>query len=250
MRVSVITVAYNSAKTISDTLQSVAEQSYSDIEYIVVDGASADETTAIVGRYGRTVSMLISEPDRGIYDAMNKGLKLASGDLIGFLNADDMFAHSGAVASIAQAALQNPGADAIYGDLVYVRQDEPGKSLRYWRSGEFSRSRLRFGWMPPHPTFYLRSNRLAKLGVFSDHLKIAADYDFVLRCLNRPDAQAAYIPEVLVRMRAGGASNRSLAALLNKSREDLWALRTNGLSGWPTLICKNLRKLPQFFRNA
>lgn len=248
MKVSIITVAYNSAVTIGDTLRSVAEQTHPDIEHIVIDGLSRDATLAIVREHGARVSKVVSEDDSGIYNAMNKGLRLASGDLIGFLNADDMFSHREVVASIARAAEQDPDADVVYGDIVYVRADQPEQVLRHWRSGEFTRSKLQFGWMPPHPTFYLRATRVAEIGHFNENLRIAADYDFVLRSLLRPNARAAYVRDVLVRMRAGGASNRSFAAMLHKSREDLWVLRQNGVGGWPTLICKNFRKLPQFLR--
>jgi glycosyltransferase len=247
MKISVITVAYNSAATIGATLLSVASQTHPAVEHIVVDGASTDETVTIVRDRGKHVARLLSEPDHGIYDAMNKGLMLATGDMVGFLNADDMFAHQDVVASIARAAQQEPAADSVYGDLVYVRADRPDQVLRYWRGGEFTRSKLRFGWMPPHPTFYVRTARLSEVGHFNDQLRIAADYEFVLRWLAAPNARAAYIRDVLVRMRVGGASNHSLKAILSKSREDLWALQHNRIGGWPTLICKNLRKLPQFF---
>jgi glycosyltransferase len=250
MKISVITVAYNSAATIGDTLTSVAAQGHSNLEYIVIDGASSDGTPEIVRQHGAKVHTVLSEPDRGIYDAMNKGLALATGDLVGFLNADDTYAHADVVASIARAAEQDPAADAVYGDIVYVREDHPDQVLRYWRSGAYARSRLRFGWMPPHPTFYVRRSCLTGLGRFDDRLRIAADYDFVLRVLSRADARAAYVPDVLVRMRAGGASNRSLAAMWRKSREDLWALRRNHVGGVMTLLCKNLRKLPQFLQRA
>ena len=245
MKISIVTVAYNSAATIADTLDSVAAQTHPDIEHIVIDGASKDGTLDVVRAHGARVARVVSEPDAGIYDAMNKGLRLVTGELVGFLNADDMYAHPGVVALIAEAAQRQPMADAVYGDLVYVRAERTDQVLRHWQSGQFEQGKLRFGWMPPHPTFYVRTNRLESLGPFDASLKIAADYDFMLRCLSRPQAQAAYVAEVLVRMRAGGASNRSLAALANKSREDLRALRENGVGGWFTLICKNLRKLPQ-----
>lgn len=245
MKISIVTVAYNSASTIGDTLDSVAQQTHPQIEHIVVDGASTDDTMAIVRARGGRVSQLVSEPDRGIYDAMNKGLALASGELIGFLNADDMLASPGAVAAIARAA--EPDIGAVCGDLVYVRADRPDVLLRHWRCGTFSPRQLRCGWMPPHPTFYLRRSLLAQVGGFDTRLRIAADYDFMLRCLRLPGMQLGYVPEVLVKMRMGGVSNRSLRALLRKSSEDLQALRRNQVGGVFTLMCKNLRKLPQFF---
>ena len=246
MKISIITVAYNSAATIADTLDSVASQTHPEIEHIVIDGASKDDTLAIIEARGANVAKLVSERDRGIYDAMNKGLALASGDFVGFLNADDMFAGPEVVAAIARAA-GAANVDAVFGDLVYVKQDRPSELVRYWRSGAFAASRLRFGWMPPHPTLYVRTSLVTRLGPFDTHLRIAADYDFILRTLTHPGIGVAYLPQVLVRMRTGGASNRSLRALLNKTREDLTALRKNKVGGLFTLLCKNARKLPQFF---
>lgn len=244
MRFSIITVSYNSASTIADTLRSVAEQSHRDIEHIVIDGSSRDATLQIVRAHGAHVARVMSEPDKGIYDAMNKGLALATGEYVGFLNADDLFATPQAVAQLARAA--ESGADAVFGDLVYVAAREVNRVVRRWHSGEFQPSRLRFGWMPPHPTFYVKRSLLPALGGFDTSLRIAADYDFMLRFLMRSGARACYAPHVLVRMRLGGASNESFHALSRKSREDLLVMRRHGLPGWLTLACKNIRKLPQF----
>ena len=245
MKITIITASYNSAATIGDTMRSVVRQTHSDIEHIIVDGGSTDDTLAIVRADGSRVARIVSEADKGIYDAMNKGLHLATGEFVGFLNADDMLATSDTVAKIAAASAL---ADVVYGDLLYVDKDRPAEVVRYWNSGAFSQARLRYGWMPPHPTLYLRRSVQQALGVFDLRLCIAADYDFMLRCLSKPDLRVVYLPEVLVHMRTGGASNRSLTALRNKSREDLFALRKNGVGGWLTLLCKNGRKLPQFFR--
>jgi glycosyltransferase len=247
MKITIITVAFNSQNTIADTLRSVAMQSHANIEHIVIDGLSEDNTLEVLREHGEHVHTVVSERDSGIYDAMNKGLRLASGDLVGFLNADDLFAHRDVVANIARAAEQDPAADAVFGDIVYVRADRPGEVIRHWRSGEFTPSRLRFGWMPPHPTFYVRVSKLALIGEFDATLRIAADYDFMLRSLAGPNARAVYIRDVLVRMRAGGVSNRSLKAMLSKSREDLWVIKRNRVGGLLTLLCKNARKVPQFF---
>ena len=246
MKITVITVAYNSAATIADTLRSVAGQTHPNIEHIVIDGASSDGTVALVREHASPTTTLLSEPDRGIYDAMNKGLQLATGDLVGFLNADDMLAGPNAVASLAAAA-SHAEADVVYGDLSYVRKDRPTEVLRYWSSGAFDADRLRYGWMPPHPTFYVRRSALKSFGPFDLQFRIAADYDFMLRYLGRPGIRVAYVPEVLVHMRAGGASNRSMRAMMQKSREDLAALKKNRVGGVATLLCKNARKLPQFF---
>lgn len=245
MKITIITVSYNSATTIADTLRSVAQQSHPDVEHLVIDGGSRDHTLAIVAAEGAHVVRVVSERDAGIYDAMNKGLRLATGDVVGFLNADDMLASPQVLAQIASAAAET---DVVYGDLLYVDKDRPDRLIRYWRSGAFRHERLRFGWMPPHPTFYLRRSLLSSVGPFDTDLRIAADYDFMLRCLSRRELRVAYLPEVLVRMRTGGASNRSLTALRDKSREDLRALRKNGVGGWLALLCKNGRKLPQFLR--
>jgi glycosyltransferase len=248
VRVSIITVAFNSGQTIADTLRSIAAQTHADVEHIVVDGGSTDDTLKLVSTHGTRVAKLVSEPDRGIYDAMNKGLALASGDFVGFLNADDMFASPDVVSEIARAGAA-PDVDVIFGDLTYVRKDRPDEVVRYWRCGEFTPSRLRFGWMPPHPTLYVRRSLVAELGRFDVRLRIAADYDFILRYLSRPGMRVGYLPKVLVKMRTGGVSNRSLSALINKSREDLTALRQNDIGGMVALLCKNARKLPQFFNS-
>lgn len=245
MRFTIITVAYNSARTIRDTLESVQRQSYSDIEHIVIDGASKDETVAIVQKHGTHVSRLVSEPDGGIYDAMNKGLALATGDWVGLLNADDMLAGPDAVRQLAEGASR--GADLLYGDLQYVDEHDTSRVVRHWHSGPFVAGQLRHGWMPPHPTFYIRRERFGSLR-FNTGYRIAADYDFMLQCLQSAGTRVAYVQEVLVRMRNGGASNHSLKALMRKSREDLRVMRTHGLGGLGTLLSKNLRKVPQFLR--
>lgn len=245
MKVSIITVAYNSAATIVDTLVSVRAQTHADIEHIVVDGGSTDDTVALVRAHARPSTVLVSEPDNGIYDAMNKGLRLATGELIGCLNADDVFAGAQVVADVAALA-QRDDAQAVYGDLVYVRQDRLEQVVRYWRSGAFQPSRLSFGWMPPHPTLYFRRSLLSTVGEYDTSFRIAADYDYMLRLLRQPGLRVAYLPRVLVKMRLGGVSNRSLRSVLLKSREDLRALRQNDAGGLLTLVCKNLRKIPQF----
>lgn len=247
MKISIITVAFNSAATIADTLRSVAGQCHADIEHIVVDGGSGDATVALVKSLGRPGTVLISEPDRGIYDAMNKGLRAATGELVGFLNADDVFADERVVADIAAAAEQ-PGVHAVYGDLVYVAQNQLDQVVRHWRSGAFAVSRLVYGWMPPHPTLYFRRDLLGSVGEFDTSFQIAADYDYVLRLLRRDGLVVRYLPRVLVKMRTGGVSNRSIRSMLLKSSEDWRALRKNRAGGILTLLCKNLRKLPQFIR--
>lgn len=245
MKVTTITVTFNSARTIVETLKSVARQTHRDIEHIVIDGGSTDGTLDLIAKHGAHVATVISEPDKGIYDAMNKGLQLANGTLVGFLNSDDTYASDDVVEIIARAALDRK-VDAIYGDLMYVDPARRQPIVRYWRAGDFSPTKLRFGWMPPHPTLYVRRDVVKGLGAFDSNLKIAADYDFILKLFGGKGLRVAYIPQVLVKMRIGGASNKSLSALVQKSQEDLLVLRKYNVGGLISLVAKNLRKLPQF----
>ena len=248
MKISVITVCFNSAASIAATLDSVASQTHPAIEHIVIDGGSKDSTLAIISEHGKHVSHLVSEPDKGIYDAMNKGLLLAQGDVIGFINSDDFYASPAALANLARV-FSDPLVAACYGDLVYIDPRRQQPLVRYWRAGNFSKQKLRRGWMPPHPTLYVRRSVFNSIGPFDATLKIAADYEFILRLLSTDSIKVAYLPEVLVKMRVGGASNQSISALILKSREDLGALRKHRVGGLLTLLLKNLRKLPQFVRS-
>lgn len=247
MKISIITATWNCAGTIADCLASVAGQSYPDREHIVIDGVSSDGTLAILETHRAQLAVLISEPDRGIYDALNKGIAQASGDVIGFLHADDLYADPEVLARIA-AAFVDPAVDAVYGDLVYVSRTDTERVIRYWRAGGYRPAQLHRGWMPPHPTLYLRRALYERHGVFDLRYQIAADYDLMLRVLSRLTGRVVYLPQVLVRMRLGGISNRSLRHILHKSREDYQALRTNRMGGIGTLAWKNLSKLPQFFQ--
>src|ERR1700690_569956 len=220
LKMSVVTAVYNRQRTVGQAIDSVLAQSYPAVESIVIDGASTDGTFAVLEPYRPRLGVLISERDQGIYDALNKGIKHATGDVVGFLHADDIFENTEVLAKVA-AAFQDPAIDAVYGDLVYVRHNDIGQVIRYWRSGRYDDASLSRGWMPPHPTFYVRRSVYERLGGFDTRYRIAADYDTVLRFLAVGRIRAAYIPEVLVRMRAGGISNRSLKTILRKSREDL-----------------------------
>lgn len=245
MKVTVITVTYNSISTLRETLDSVASQSHADVEHIVIDGGSTDGTVALLEASTPRGRRWVSGPDAGIYDAMNKGLNMATGELIGFLNSDDVFADGNVLADLAlRCAAQ--AADAVYGDLVYVQPTGDRVTVRHWKAGEFLPARLARGWMPPHPTFYARRSLIEAVGKFDTKMRVAADYEFMLRCLKRRDISVAYVPRVLVRMRTGGASNASLRALVRKSREDLIAMRRHEVGGLLTLLMKNVQKLPQF----
>lgn len=248
MKISVITAVRNNRDTVAAALDSILAQTHPELELIVIDGASTDGTLEVLQGYGERLQVLISEPDQGIYDALNKGLAHASGDIVGFLHADDLLANSSALADIARA-FAGGSVDAVYGDLQYVKKSQPLLVVRHWRGGEFTPVRLAWGWMPPHPTLYLRRQIYERFGKFDTSYRIAADYDFMLRILRSGELRVQYLPRVLVNMRVGGTSNRSLLNLWCKSREDLQILQRQGVGGAGTLLLKNLRKLPQFFRH-
>lgn len=247
MKISLITATYNCKDTVTNCLASVAEQSRVDVEHVVVDGASTDGTLDVLQAHRDAIAVLVSEPDGGIYDALNKGIARSSGDVVGLLHADDLYADSEVLARVAEA-FADPEVDAVYGNLVYVSKSDPSRVIRYWRAGEFSLARLRWGWMPPHPTLFLRRPLYERFGLFDTRYRIAADYDLMLRVLSQLSGKVVYLPEVLVRMRMGGVSNRSLSNIVRKSWEDYQALRTNRVGGLGALAWKNLSKLSQFFR--
>ena len=247
MRISIITVSYNSAITIRDTLNCIASQDYPYIEHIIIDGQSSDETLEIVKEFPH-VSKIISEKDRGLYDAMNKGIKAATGDVIGILNSDDVYAHSSVLSNVMRL-FEIVETDSIYGDLQYVKADNITKVVRTWQSGKFKRSNFYYGWMPPHPTFFVRREVYDKTGLFTTSLRSAADYELMLRVLVKHSCSTAYLPEVLVKMRAGGLSNASLKHRMKANKEDRQAWKLNGLTPYFfTLYFKPLRKILQFLK--
>ena len=246
MKFSIITAVYNRNATIGQALDSVAQQSYGDIEHLVVNGVSTDGTLDVVNARHHSGMQVISEPDDGIYDALNKGVTAAAGDVIGIMHSDDFFAHEGVLDSVAKSFAQT-GADAVYGDLDYVSARDPDKIVRHWQSGSYDRQKLVRGWMPPHPAFYMRRKYYEELGGFDLQYQIAADYDSMVRYLWKHQLKAAYIPKVLMMMRTGGVSNRNLKNIIQKSKEDWSVMRNNGL-GLRCLLWKNLSKIPQFFR--
>jgi glycosyltransferase involved in cell wall biosynthesis len=248
LKITVITAVFNRYKTVVQAIESVLCQSYKAIDLIVIDGASTDGTLELLQPYRPQISVFISERDHGIYDALNKGIKYATGDVVGFLHADDLFENTGVLSKVAEA-FEDPSVDAVYGDLVYVRKDDTSKATRYWRSGLYNDESLSRGWMPPHPTFYVRRSVYERLGGFDCRYRISADYDTVLRFLAVSKIRAVYIPEVMVRMRNGGISNRSLKTITRKSFEDFAVLRRNKVGGLWTIIQKNLRKVNQFWGN-
>ncbi len=247
MKISIITATYNSARTLQHTIDSLLSQSFTEWEHIVIDGGSQDETVDIVRRneslyHGRC--RCISEKDTGIYNAINKGVRLATGNIIGILNSDDVLA-GGEVLQTMADTFGRTGAQVVYGDLMYCRGEH---IVRYWKSNTFVPSNLKYGWMPAHPTFYCRREVYEALGQYDERLRISADYDFMLRVLCR-GYRVAYIPQVLVKMQVGGISNRSPRMMWKKSCEDVVALRQNRVGcGWLTVFVKNIRKVVQFLR--
>ena len=246
MRVSIITVTFNSARTLPDTLQSVLSQDYTDIEHILVDGASTDGTQDIIREYAQQHPSVhyLSEKDSGIYNAINKGLTLATGDIVGILNSDDVLADTNTISTIVKA-FTDTHAQVVYGNLIYYNP-LTNKVIRHWRSNDFHRSSLSFGWMPAHPTFYCTHEVYKQVGGYDESFRISADYDFMLRVLMR-NYHTYYVPTNLIRMSIGGASNRNCRAMATKSSEDLRVLRKNHV-GWGvlTVFFKNIRKIRQF----
>jgi glycosyltransferase involved in cell wall biosynthesis len=227
VKVSIITVCFNSADTIEDTIRSVQDQDYGQTEHVIIDGGSIDGTREIVGRYNSRIEKFISEPDRGIYDAMNKGLALATGEIVAFLNADDIYAGPRVVSEI-MAAFRADHADAVYGDLIYVRRDDSDRILRYWRAGAYRPGAFRNGWVPPHPTFFCRTALYRALGGFDPAYRIAGDFELMLRFIEKNDIRVQYVPKPFVRMGAGGRANR-IRGIIQGNREIIRAFHNNGL---------------------
>lgn len=246
LKISIITVSYNSAQTIEHTIQSVLQQQYPNLEYIIIDGASTDQTLNIINKYQDKISVIISEKDNGIYHAMNKGLKLATGDIIGILNSDDFYADENVLNDVVQL-FENTHADAIYADLQYVDANDIRKVKRHWKSGKYNPGDFLFGWMPPHPTFFVRKEVYEKYGIFNESFRSAADYELMLRFIHKHQISIEYLPRVIVKMRSGGQSNITAKNRIKANLEDRKAWEINGLKPYFfTLFLKPLRKLKQF----
>jgi glycosyltransferase involved in cell wall biosynthesis len=245
MKISIITAAYNSASTIADTLQSVAGQTHPDKEHIIVDGLSKDNTLAIVSEFPH-VAQCRSEKDKGIYDAMNKGLTMVTGDVVAILNSDDFYENEFVLSKVAKA-FEDPTVHVVYGDLVYIDPVKDNRITRYWKAGTYTASSFHYGWMPPHPAFFVRRQVYEQLGNFNASLTCSADYEIILRMLLKHRLKAVYLPETMVRMREGGISNASLKHRWRANREDHQAWRLNGLKPYFfTLYLKPFRKIFQF----
>jgi len=249
MKISVITVCYNSSETIGDTLRSVGLQSHKELEHIIIDGGSADNTLEVVAAEGKHVANVVSEKDKGIYDAMNKGISLATGDIVGFINADDSYPSPDVISRVAEA-FEKSNADCVYGDLFYVQQHDISRVVRYWKSCAFKPGLFEKGWCPPHPTFFVRRTVYQRMGGFDLSYNIAADVELMARFLAVRQCSSFYIPEVLVHMRMGGTTNRSLGNIFRQNLEIRHALLRNGLHfSWIQFVwSKVLSRTLQFMR--
>lgn len=246
MRISVITVVFNGAETIEDTILSVLSQRVDDLEYIIIDGGSTDQTMDVVNRHKDKIDVIVSETDSGMYDAMNKGIAMASGDVIGFLNADDVYAHENVLGTVADV-LSDKNIDGCYADLLYVSRDDLTNAVRYWRSGDSADNSFSDGWMPAHPTFFARSRVYRQCGGFNLNYQLAADVELLIRLIGRYGIRTCYIPEVFVKMRMGGVSNKRISVIVKQNIAIYRALKENGLDcSYLFLARKLLRRMKQF----
>ncbi|PCI99608.1 MAG: glycosyl transferase [Flavobacteriales bacterium] len=248
LKVSIITVCYNSSETIEATIKSVVSQTHNNIEYIIVDGKSTDNTLEIIENYKNNISKIISEKDNGLYDAINKGIELATGEIIAILNSDDLYEDNNVIENIVDL-FEKEKLEACYADLVYVDRIDTEKVTRTWKSGSYKDGMFFNGWMPPHPTFFVKKEIYNKYGSFNLELKSAADYEIMLRFIHKHKIKLGYLPRVIVRMRIGGVSNISLINRIKANREDKKAWSINGIKPMPyTLIFKPLSKIGQFLK--
>ena len=250
MKISIITAVFNNGNYIEDCINSVLSQGHPDLEYIIADGGSTDGTLDIIKKYARRISKWTSGPDNGIYDALNKGIKAATGDIVGFIHADDLYAHDKVITRVVSEMTQH-NVDSCYGDLLYVDKNDTERIVRYWKSRPYEEGLFQRGWMPPHPTFFVRKEIYERYGSFNTDFRIASDYELMLRFMEKEKISTCYIPEVLIKMRIGGASNRSLKNIAIKTLEDYKAWRVNHLPRkFYTIPFKNLSKILQFFKKS
>lgn len=250
MKISIITITFNSADTLEDTIRSVVSQDYPDIEYIIIDGLSKDATLRIAEKYKDNIAKLISEKDNGLYDALNKGIKQCTGDVIGMLHSDDVYYDEHVLSKVADAFKKNSAADALYGDLIFVERFDLNNVKRVWRSGNYKAGSFAKGWMPPHPTFFVRRHVYEKYGLFNTGLRLSADYELMLRFIHVKKINLIYLPQMIVRMRMGGVSNFSLALKWKAHLEDRKAWVLNGMKPTLSLLRKPLSKVFQYFQRS
>ena len=250
LKISVVTVCFNSEKTIARTLQSVASQTWSEVEHIVIDGASSDGTLSVIDLHKGGLSTVLSEPDKGVYDAMNKGVALTTGDVVVFLNADDFYKDADVLTRVARV-MQAEQLDALYGDVEFFRADQPSAVVRRYNSGRFTAGRLGWGWMPAHPALFVRRALFERYGMFSTDYRIAGDFEFIARVFKHPELRHRHLPESLVRMQMGGASTSGWRATLQLNREMMRACQSNNIpTNWVKLLLRYPLKVLEFIRAA
>jgi glycosyltransferase involved in cell wall biosynthesis len=228
LKISIITVVWNNKETIKDAIDSILHQTYKNIEYIIIDGASTDGTIEIVKNYGDNISKFVSEKDNGLYDAMNKGIRLSTGDVVGILNSDDIYNNNRVIENVMDKFI-NFNINSLYGDLEYVEAENTDKVVRYWKSSKFVEGSFSKGWHPPHPSFFVKKEIYDKYGIFDDNNKISADFELMLRLLERFKVSTTYLPQVIVKMREGGASNQSIKNIIKGNLNILKAFDKNDI---------------------
>ncbi|MFV2004751.1 MAG: glycosyltransferase family 2 protein [Gammaproteobacteria bacterium] len=249
MKVSVITVVFNAADTLADTIKSVVNQDYEDIEHIIIDGGSTDGTVAVLEKFRDKLAIVVSEPDEGIYDAMNKGIALASGTVVGMLNADDWYENESVVSNVVSTFNHDAELDAVYGDIVFVTKDKPHSLVRYWKSQPYKAGLFESGWMPPHPTFFVKKECYNRYGMFDLDFKIQSDFDLTMRFMQLKKIKTQYIPGVMVKMRMGGVTNNRISNVVKGNYEAYFICKKNGLKVTPLFMLKKvLSRVPQFFQ--
>jgi glycosyltransferase involved in cell wall biosynthesis len=250
LKISIITVVFNRVKTVERAIQSVLHQSYNDIEYIVVDGASTDGTVDVIEKYKNRIHTIVSEKDKGMYDALNKGIKLATGDIVGILHADDEFADETIIQQVVDVFLQNKHTDCVYGDVGFVKEEDPQKIVRYYSSAIFHPRLFKYGFMPAHPTFFCYKKFFDLYGYYRTDLEIAADFDLLLRYLKKFTLQSVYIPQMLVRMNMGGKSTKGLSSTIRINKEIKQILKEHKMpSGYLRLYSRYFIKVQEFWKN-
>lgn len=246
MKISIITVTFNSEKYLSHCIESVQKQNYQDIEHIIIDGNSTDNTVTIIKKYEAKIAKWISEPDGGMYDALNKGMGMATGEVIGILNSDDMLGSDDVISHIVKT-FEEYKVDSVYGDLLYVDQENTDKIYRVWKGKTYHRNLFKIGWMPGHPTFYIKKSLIDKYGGYESHYFTAADYEFMARYLYKHKISSCYLPKLIVKMRRGGASNTSIQQRVRANRRDYLAMKKNNIPlPFIVSIMKPLLKLHQY----
>ena len=249
MKISIITASLKCSQTIEDCIQSIINQTYSNIEHIIIDGGSRDGTLGVINKYRDKITKVVSEPDKGIYDAMNKGIKLATGDVVGILNSDDIYADKFVVENVLQT-MSDGKVDTCYGDLAYVDREDTKKIIRNWKGGEFNKLNFKRGWMPPHPTFFVKKEIYEKYGLFNLDFPVTADYELMLRFLYKYNVSTTYIPGVLVKMRTGGKSRPGMINTARNMLENYRAWKVNGLeTNLLTFVMKPLSKAKQYLKS-